>query len=599
MINTLRKKLLIAFFTIIIIPNSILGILCTGYFSKILTDKVVLGSQQNNEQIAKNIELYLTSLARLSEYPNLDFELNRMLDKTYSNDDSGQVEKMDDMVKARSSLYRGILYLNNNIDSVVLYPENSNYIYWKGLEDTINFNYKLKNESWYKGILEADGKEVIIGIHKDYLLTRNGKNVVSVGRNLVNTSTKKSRGVVIINTRVDKLVTLFKDIKITPNSNILLVDENQNIITSNHNNDIGKKVNQLPQLANTNLNKLFNETKINKESYYINVGNSQYSKWKVVSIIPKSELLIEVSNVKFIIITSLIILILISIIVSAIISTGITRPILKLKNVMKTVEKGDLKVQAEVSKGEVGELAVTFNKMISETRNLINKIHIEEDKKKNAELAALQAQISPHFLYNTLNTIRWMANIQGSKGISNSLTSLIEMLTFAAKVKSDYITIGDEIGQLNHYLNILKLRYFDKFKIKFIMDEDIFEYTTLKFVLQPIVENAILHGFDDLEQNAWITIKIIKKSDKIFYDITDNGKGIEQSRIEEIFTPDFSLSNKKFNKIGIYNVNERIKLTFGYEFGITIQSEISKFTNIHIEIPAIKVEENREGNAEI
>lgn len=595
----MKRKLLVAFLIIIIIPNSVLGILCTGYFSKILTEKVVVSSQKNNEQIAKNIDLYLISLARLSEYPNLDFELNNMLNKNYSEDDSGQIEKMDDMVKSRASLYRGILYLNNAIDSAVLFPENSNYIYWKGLEDTVNFDYKIKAEKWYDDILKADGREVIIGVHKDYLMTRAGKYVVSVGRNIVNAGSRKSRGVIIINTKVDKLVTLYQDINITPNSNILLVDENDSIITSNAKNDIGKRVAELPQFYNTDFNKPFNETKINNESYYINIAASEYSKWKVVSVIPKSELLAEVVKVRYIINTTLLILIFISIFVSVIISTGITRPILKLKNVMKVVEKGNLEVTAEVPKGEIGELAVTFNKMISETRNLIKRIHQEENQKKNAELAALQAQISPHFLYNTLNTIRWMANIQGSKGIANSLTSLIEMLTFAAKVKSDYIPIGEEIQQLKYYLNILNLRYFDKFEIIFEVEDEILEYTTLKYLLQPIVENAILHGFENIEGNDCITIKIAKINDKIVYNIIDNGKGIEQSRIAEIFSPDFSLSHKKFNKIGIYNVNERIKLTFGAQYGIEIHSEINKYTNIHIEIPAIKFKEVKEGNDQI
>lgn len=591
---SIKKKLILIFILIIVIPNSIIGVFSYYYFSEALTDKVIKNVNRNNEQISKNIDSYIVSLVKLTEFPNINAEMNNILRKNYIQNDSGAVEKMQDLITARGVLYRGIIYLNNLIDSVLLVPENSEFLYYSGIEGVLNSEVNIKNELWYKDILKAEGKDVVIGVHRDKVLTKLGDYVVSVTRNIVNPYTKESLGVVVINTKVTNLSNLWRDIPITANSKMFIVDNEERIINCDDKNDIGKSITEISELSSLEVSEGLHEKKLKDKEYYVNVTKSEYTNWKIISLIPKTEMLKEIYYIRNIVIIVSLVLVAIILIISTLLATGITKPILRLKNTMKLVENGNLQVRAEISGGEIGELGITFNKMIDEMNNLIGKIYNEEKDKRNAELSALQAQISPHFLYNTLNTIKWMANIQGSKGIVNSLTSLIELLTFSAKVKDQYITIAQELDQLQHYLNIQRLRYYDKFDVEIEASDKVKEFATLKFLLQPIVENSILHGFNKKEGVGLIKIKIDLDGDRIIYDIHDNGRGLSETEIQDLFENKSFTTDKRFNKIGIFNVNQRIKMEFGNKYGITVQSEIGCYTNVHVEIPVIEID-NKKG----
>lgn len=596
----LKNKLIISYLIIIIVPIVVLGFSSYYYFSVALTDKVISSTQKNNKQVLKNIDSLLVSLSKFSEFPNLDSELNSILKKDYSKVDRNriEIEIYRDKDKAESSLYRSISYINDFVDSVIVLPNNSNSFFSKYKSNYFNSHYtveQMKEWPWYKKIVLSDGREVLIGIHQDDLFSKGKQYIFSVGRNIINISNNSSLGVILINTRVSDLEKLWKDAAVTQNSKFIVLDENDLVLYSKgFDNILGTDIKDIHSLGAIDFSLKIQEKIIDRVKYNINISVSDYSKWKVISLIPSRELLAELDNIRIITIILCWILVIIAVIVSAAIATSITNPIIKLKKTMKSVEEGNLDIKVEKLPGEIGELGNSFNKMLLEMKLLIDRIYENEQEKSQAEFEALQAQINPHFLYNTLNVIKWMANIQGSKGIVNALTSLVEMLTFAAKVKSEKILIKQELKQIEHYINILNIRYFGKFEVSFDIDEDVYEYCTLKFLLQPIIENSIFHGFEDMKSVGLINISIKKVGSLIVYDVTDNGKGIEEELIIRIIDGDIaSESAKKFNKIGIYNVNKRIKLIFGEDYGITIYSEIGRFTRVHVEIPAIS---EREGN---
>ena len=592
---SLKKKLLVSYILIIIIPVSILGYSCYFYFSAALSDKVIKNSLKNNEQIIRNIDTFLNSLAKLTEYPNLDRELNSILYKNYDLNGNIEVSRYDDYTKANSALYRGILYLNDLVDSAVLIAKNAGLKYWRSRGDTINQDYPVQDEKWYGDILEGEGRAVIVGIHKDLMTSIRNDYVVSIGRNLINPATNTSLGVLIVNVKAENLSRLWKDVSSVPGSRFILLDENNMIVFSDESSIIGKSLEDIKdiglkgqELAAAGIIK----KAIKGRSCYINVAASGYSGWRAISLIPESVLFVEVNNIGYITIFISFSLILFSIGVSTMIATSITRPVLKLKNTMKEVESGNLNVKADILGGEIGELGSSFNKMIAEMRVMIEQIYRKEKEKRNAELAVLQSQISPHFIYNTLNSVKFMAQMQGSKGIVNALGSIIELLIFTAKVKSEYISIGEEIRMLKCYVDILNLRYYNRFTVVYDIDDEVLGFSTLKFLLQPIVENSVFHGFEDAKVPGRINIKIRKVDGRIAYDIVDNGKGIDEVKIVQILSDEYAESEKKFNRIGLYNVNHRIKLSFGEDYGLYITSRSGEYTRVHVEIPAKKWMEN-------
>lgn len=591
---SLKKKLLFSYILLIVIPLVILGFYTYYYFSNTLYEKVVLSSRESNEQIVKNIDNFLTNLSKISEFPSLDDTISSILRKDYSESENRFVEILDDVEDANASLYKGVFYMNEYIGSVTVVPNNMDYVFNVSIIPKYTVGYPDKSEKWFQDIIKAEAKAVVFGIHRDFLQTE-GEYVISVGRSIVDPFSNKCYGATIINVKVDRIKTLWEDISLTQNSKFVVIDNENNIIYGSGVGISGDNISSIPGFSEVIAQDGSSETIIDGEEVYLNIATSELYQWRVVSITPKDELFREIYNIRDVTVLLCILLIMLSLSISTIIATGITKPVLMLKNSMKLVEQGNLHVTSSISGGEIGELSAGFNRMITETRNLIKKIYEKETEKRNAEILALQSQISPHFLYNTLNTIKWMAKIQGSSGIVNALGSLIELLTFASKTKDNLISIREELEQLNYYLDIMNLRFFDKFQVEYQIDQEVLSCMTLKFLLQPIVENAIIHGFEDLSDQGTIVISIAKKDNRIIYDVTDNGKGMDPETIRKVLHNEEYSSKKKFSKIGLYNVNKRIKLEFGEAYGVEIMAEAQKYSRVHVEIPVI-IETGEEQN---
>ncbi|MCM2534360.1 histidine kinase [Neobacillus pocheonensis] len=198
------------------------------------------------------------------------------------------------------------------------------------------------------------------------------------------------------------------------------------------------------------------------------------------------------------------------------------------------------------------------------------------------EILALQSQIRPHFMYNTINVIKWMAKIQGASGIEEALSAFSAVIRFTAKTESELVTIRDEVEFIKNYTKILDFRYFNKFEVSYKIDPNVMEYMTLKFLLQPLVENAVFHAFDDIDYKGKIYIRIYKESEGLIMEVSDNGRGLSKNEHLEAEAGD------KLNSIGINNIKKRIQLNFGEKFGLWMTSQDTGGTIAKIVIPIIR-----------
>ena len=219
----------------------------------------------------------------------------------------------------------------------------------------------------------------------------------------------------------------------------------------------------------------------------------------------------------------------------------------------------------------------------------MKKISDHHQKEKEQERMILEAQINPHFIYNTLNAIRWMATMQHADQIANAVKALINLLKSSIRIGETFISIEDEVKQIEEYISLQQLRYYDSFKVLYDIEEEVKKYKTIKFVLQPIIENAIFHGLNPEEQRGSIVISIKKIADVIQYCVSDNGKGMNENTVNRLL--DKSIYSAEFNGIGLNNVNERIRTYFGKQYGIEIKSALGCGTTVGITIPAILFEE--------
>ncbi|ABW17745.1 cache domain-containing sensor histidine kinase [Alkaliphilus oremlandii] len=279
------------------------------------------------------------------------------------------------------------------------------------------------------------------------------------------------------------------------------------------------------------------------------------------------------------------------IVISLFLSASIVKPVKELQGLMKDVEGGNLDiVYSNPREDEIGQLGEGFNKMVGQIKNLIHTVYIEQKNKREAELKALQAQIQPHFLYNTLDTIQWMALEHQAHDIVDMVDALTNLFRISLSGGEEIISCAEEIKHIESYLFVQKVRYEDKLEYEIIWDEQLKECKVLKLVIQPLVENAIYHGIKRKKGPGRILIigRILGKDMEV--SVIDDGIGIEHKKRLQIMDVLEGRSKGEGTGYGMFNVNERIKLMFGEEYGIHITSEYGQGTEVVLRHPLINMD---------
>ncbi|MHC1782174.1 MAG: sensor histidine kinase [Anaerolineaceae bacterium] len=286
-------------------------------------------------------------------------------------------------------------------------------------------------------------------------------------------------------------------------------------------------------------------------------------------------------------------------------SRSIYTPIKKLHDVTTTITKNDLHaLVTSENADEITELGISFNIMIGKIRELLASKIKEQDNLKKAELRALQAQINPHFLYNTLDTIIWMAASQKTDQVIEIVSALSNFFRISLSKGRDWITIGEEVERARSYLTIQRMRYRDIMDFNIDVDEGVAHNTILKLILQPLVENAIYHGIKNKREGGTIMVRAIKKSeDEILLEVEDNGIGFTPEKMAALQAEldDDSDEIRMESGFGVGNVNKRIKLYYGKQYGLSITSEYNTGTCVRLVIPATREDmtENIESGSEL
>lgn len=315
--------------------------------------------------------------------------------------------------------------------------------------------------------------------------------------------------------------------------------------------------------------------------------------WRVVGVSFTNEMInSKVTEVYRNVIMLALLGIIILIIVITVVSVRVSRPIKELTYAMEVFEKEAEQFEYVPVKGmyEVESLSRSFDHMVAKIKQLMNKIIDEEKTLRKTELKALQSQINPHFLYNTLDSIQWMCEKGETDKAIIMVSALAKLFRISISKGKEMITIEQELNHVRNYLVIQSYRFKNQFNYKFDVDESLLGNYCNKITLQPIVENAVIHGVDGLSDEGEITISVKDDGDRIIMKIADNGIGMTKEQCEKIINHDES---DNFG-IGIKNVNDRLKIYFGEEFGLKIDSELDVGTTVTICIPKITEEDIRE-----
>ena len=308
----------------------------------------------------------------------------------------------------------------------------------------------------------------------------------------------------------------------------------------------------------------------------------------------------EVLNSMYsVLIVMLTISVILCVLVASRLGRNMTRPIERMNTAMRTLQEGDLTVRIVSDReDELGQMSRNFNIMANELEQSVQD-KVEKQKELNAShIAMMQAQLNPHFLYNTLNSIKWMATIQGANGISEMTTSLSRLLKSISKGTSLLIDIREELSLLENYFTIQSYRYGGTISMDIQVDEEsLYNSEIIKFTLQPLVENAIFHGIEPKGCAGHIRIHVgyetSDNTEKIRIDVTDDGVGMTAEKSAQILSSNDDSSADFFREIGVSNVHKRLQYQFGTEYGITIESKEGEYTTMSIHIPNCPLEQRQ------
>ena len=587
----IQNRLAVSFAVLTLVPLMITGLYAYNKSSEAIKNKISTYSIQITNQVSENVNNELMKL----ENDSVDIAFSDLVQYTLANYDyMDEWEKNDAEARIQGTLAKRFSFFHG-VSDVLVYTEKGDKIIAYG--DTY-FKFRLK-ENYLKELFEdikpkngvplwtiEDGDDEEVTDSTGYRANNYGKAGIMIARSFKSLDQSFNKGYIIIRIDEKYIANIIKDINIGSGSSIFILDSGGTVISG-----MGSGIDVANPYENTLLiEELLKNREVGVYSFNSMITGSRsliaytyipHSDWYVVSTIPYSYLDAESKKIGINIAILGIVCFLLALLLSFLVSKSISKPLTNLAASMNNVKKGNFVMHlTDGSRDELGEMTANFNNMVKELKYLIEEVKNKENLKRAAELKTLQAQINPHFLSNTLNTVRWLANIQKAQNISSITTSLIQLLQGCMGKGSEMITIREEVQYVKDYLNIMDYRYYDKFKVHFEIEESIMEFKILRFILQPIVENSIIHGLEPANGQGIIVLKGYRTGNELHITITDNGIGISPESLSSLMDRKSRLSG-----IGIGNVDERIKLYFGEKFGVAVESVPNLFTTVEITIP--------------
>lgn len=492
------------------------------------------------------------------------------------------IEKLDNTdVKENSSevtdYFLDVMSYRNDITNITLFATNGEYLINTGEE--ISSPSTITTMSWfYEAILQPS----ICYFSPPFSYTENENRILVT--KYINYNYNEDSGVLLFELNSDTILDIARNTNLGKGGQIVILTKNDNrnnIIFSSESIIDERIINVL----NTEVlgNGSFNFG-TNMMSYNIETINN--TRWRIGIFINIDESAAAQNSFAITLITICFIAIIITTIIISIISKSIANPLKKLENTMKEIEEADYLLVEEVSVGkqkEIASLSESFNLMMRKIKDLMDKVVEEQETQRKSELKALQYQINPHFLYNTLDSVVWLIDNNKNKEASEMIVALAKLFRISISRGRNIITIKDELEHAKSYLLIQSIRYAGAFEYEFDIDPNVIEYTTLKLILQPMIENAIYHGLKNRidEGHIKVTAKLVNA--KVVFEIIDNGYGMKQEKIDELYE---NFKNPELNDgVGLKNIYLRLKIYYGDEADLQIESELDEGTTIRIIIP--------------
>lgn len=540
-----------------------------------VTQMVQEENQSLITQVGRSVDSYLRSVMKLS-------------DSLYYG-----VIKNADLSETSITEEITLLYDNSKdlVDNIALFSEDGEMIEAVPAA-RLKSSADVAEEAWFQQALEKTENQHFSRPHVQYIF-ENSENqyrwVFSQSRAVELTEgTSVAQGVLLVDISYSSLEQLFDGVSMGTGGYVYLISSDGELLYHPKMQLIDTGRVQENNYAAALYKDGTYQEEFGGEKRFVTVKSIGYTGWKVVGVTPENVVTLNGIKTRLFIVFLIVLILSILVLINSYISSRITNPIKELEKSVGVLEEGNL--EAPVYMGgsyEIQHLGKSISNMAAQIRLLMKDIVSEHEAKRKQEFDTLQSQINPHFLYNTLDIIVWMIENEQKAEAVKAVTALARFFRISLSKGKSIITVRDELEHVRNYLMIQHMRFKNKFSYEIQAEEEVLELSSLKLMLQPLVENAIYHGMEFMDGDGEIILRAWKEDAELYFEVSDNGLGMTEEQVERLFSSSTHVASNRGSGIGVKNVNERIKLYFGEQYGLTIDSEPDEGTRVRIHLPAV------------
>lgn len=591
-INSLSVKKKLVFYGYLTI-TPVLVVVCIvllfSNYNKVLNQRLENDLSSVNA-LADSINVLQGDIKDFSTYICINNDVRRLLsvNRQSEKEQKNQNAKLW-LEEAPMQIVQDMMAIKGHCDTIAIYPENGIRPYLRCMDGSSYISQMdiIRDTDIYKETIESDNgmvwKSVSKGSGDTYITNRSDKIVLY--REIFDMARKKTLGYIVIGASQEQFKDLCENV-VKDGEGVIILDKNGGELSR-----VGKIDEDVETYLKSDI--------FMKKSYKDRENHFSYGNFDVVcnqisenasivcKIVPRYRLQMQVFDVAYMPIMLLLGMLVGLMPLLLIISNIVTKPLSKVSEAIRKFSTGDFEQRVEVTTNdEVGEVAKCFNRMVGDIKKLIDENYVITLKEKESELTALQSQINPHFLYNTLDSLYWQATEVGNDEIAESILALSQLFKLVLSRGSKEVTVGHEIELISRYLQIQKMRFTKRLNYSVEVDESIIKAKIPKLIIQPFVENAIVHGFENVSVPCNLKVTGKREGSNIRFEIKDTGIGMRQDQIDAIWEEESAqYSKQRIGRYAIKNIRERLELKYDGKFTLDIQSAVGKGTTVILIIP--------------
>lgn len=579
----IQSTLMTVFSLISVLTMLLMGVLMYMRFSMLSRQETIESSRKLMEQTGESMEDYLVNMRQIS-------------DAVYYN-----VVKENDFYDEKEDIQRGmnLLYEANRdkLRTIAIYNRDGSLVAAEPVASQKE-DPDVTRQEWYQKAVDKMENIHFSIPHIQNLFDDNSFRyywVISSSRAVELTENRNSQtGVLLVDMDFSSISRMMKQINEVSNGQYYyLCDNNGQIIYHPRQIQISDGICKENSVEAASYKDGVYDEEFEGIRRKVIVNTISYTGWKLVGVIPYSLFSHEMINIRYFIGMVILLMAMMLIIINRVVTQRISRPILKLNNSVMEYEAGKKPEIYIGGSSEIRHLGYSIQSSYEKSEKLMQEIVWEQNERRKSELDALQSQINPHFLYNALDSITWMIEGERNDEAAFMISQLAKLFRISLSKGHTIISVRDELQHAKSYMNIQRIRYKDAFSVTFDVDPELEEYCAVKLTLQPILENSINYGVDPMDDCGETFIRVKKEDDMLILSVEDNGIGMSQEEVSLLLT-DSNRKRKHGSGVGLININNRVQILFGKEYGLLIESEPDEGTRVSIRIPAIPyTEENR------